>query len=669
MSTVLPKCNLGETIWVFENPTPGQPAKVSEANWAIPLGDGSLLIEPKNYVLLSEFQAFITSAVYEPDEGLRMAASSIGGTLNSLEVLAVFMTGKNIKSVSQLTSDLTWEYVSYLEDEYAEDGSDLGRARELTYSSSYRLLHVISQIYTQRKGMTTRGVGAIPEPPFDGRTVHDVVVNDLGLQRNGKLAPIPDLVAIPALGRAYQYISVGAADVIRLQDAILNCYGVMPYQQANGVARDLISNFEFAIDPFTGQPWHLRIEPAKREMLDGREVDLSVIQGFRRLVLELVAACTICIQGGTGIRAHELLGLKSGRANTKGFPNCINSRLSSDGVMEILFVQGVTAKRTVAETEWLLGSRPLGSEFVPAPALAIDVLETLLIPWRKLGDSNSLLVNFKSARGLPRLRNSISKFNASSLTYLQKEFATMACIESGQMGVGEAKKQGRLIRAHRWRPTFAQFVFRTSPRLLIPLRDHYKHISEAITDAGYVGNDAALLEDLESERIQETSRMLIEISMGKTVGAGSVKHLIGRFSEELGLQIESSTGDSLNEKALAFVRQHDIRIWNSAYAACFMNLLPQASKCNDMNEIPESVRSQPIYSLRSPGICASCRCCWIRHEHRSFWEARLATNEAIAYEEREIGGILTGSSIASRRARQSRAILNSIDGITTGETG
>lgn len=229
------------------------------------------------------------------------------------------------------------------------------------------------------------------------------------------------------------------------------------------------------------------------------------------------------------------------------------------------------------------------------------------------------------------------------------------------MSEEQARSEGRKIRAHRWRPTFAHFVFRTSPRLLIPLRDHFKHISEVVTDEGYVGNDAKLLEDLESERVQETARTLLELTLGKQVGAGSVQNLVDRYREELAQSIRVMDGEEDEQKALALVYQHDIRIWNGVYAACFMNFLPHKSKCNEISGIPISVRARPDYGTRSPGVCASCRCCGFLPEHREFWQERLSENESVAAEEARIGHFGAEWSIAAKRAAQSRSILNALD--------
>lgn len=659
MNDLVAKLNLDGNVWSIPNPTPGQRETSSEANWQVMLRDGSCLTDARHSGLLAEFKAFMRSALEAPEEGIRMAPGSVGPSMSAIGELASFMVMNAMDSVRDLTSEVTWDFVQFIEDEYEEGQKDVGRQRALTYSSAYRVLAPLAQIYAQRRQMEAAGVASIPEPPLDGLSTNEVVVQYMGLDERGKLTPIPDDVAIPTLERAHRWVTLGAPDVIRLQGDVLACYRDLPYQQANAAARRVIQDFRFAIDPETGREWHPRINIGKRKMLDGRVVGLSLIQSFRRLVLDLYVACTICVQGGTGIRAHEFIGLASGQGPDDEFPKIISNRKSTDLLMDVFFVGGITAKRSIAETEWLLGMRPVGTYALPAPVVALQVLQTLLEPWRQLGQLDSLLVTFRAARGLPRSRGAIGKMLACTLTQMQKEFAIVACIEDG-MEEQMAWQLGRTVRGHRWRPTFAHFIFRTSPRLLIPLRDHFKHLSDVITEQGYIGNDAGLLEDLESERMQETARLLLEISHGKVVGAGTVQHLANKYGESLAEAIESTDGESLQDKALSYVEKTAIRIWNGVYAACFMDILPSKSKCNDMGVVPGFARTRPDYAQRSPGVCASCPCCWIRQEHREYWQKRLHQNEGIVLQE-QAHSKLAAPSVAAARVKQSRSILNALD--------
>lgn len=646
-------------IWVIPNQTPAQPECVSIADWNKRLPDGMLLTDPAHSVLLSELQGFLRTALEDPREGIRMAPGSVAVTLDALVELASFLVRTGRSSLSEMTSAASWEYVDYIEDEYVEDQGTVGRPRELTYSSASRLLRPLAQIYAQREAMSELSLFTMPEPPFDGMAVYAVVTEVLGLGEPGKLLPIPDEVAVPTLARAHRWVTIGGADVVELQAAVLGCYGSLPRHEADAQARKVIEAFRFSVDPQTCLPWHPPIRRRARTMIDGRETQLSLFQALRRIILEMQAACAICVQGGTGIRAHELLGLRSGRGEAATEPRIVSKRVSSDGLMENYFVAGVTAKGDATDVEWLLGMRPLGTAWEPIPAKALDLLETLMEPWRSLGGHETLLVSFSAARGLPRSKGSVGKVLACSLTYMQKEFALHACVEDG-MPEEQALIAARKVRGHCWRPTFAHFVFRTSSSLLMPLRDHYKHVSDAVTEQGYIGNDASLLEDLENERVQETARLLLEISHGKPAGAGTVQHLAMKYQEKLAEEINAMVGDTLEEKALLFVQKNEIRIWNGTYATCFMDILPTQSKCNDMASIPGFARVRPDFAQRSPAVCAACACCWIRPEHRGFWTRRLEENEAIVEIEQQTS-VFAGGSVAAGRVKQSKAILSALD--------
>src|SRR5690606_7579821 len=101
-------------------------------------------------------------------------------------------------------------------------------------------------------------------------------------------------------------------------------------------------------------------------------------------------------------------------------------------------------------------------------------------------------------------------------------------------------KQAMQHRAHQWRVSFAQFVFRANPKLTPALRDHYKHINEMYTDVGYIGNVASQLEDLEGERIQATAQLLLGISTGKIIGAGTIAKQAKAYAEHLRRELKTA---------------------------------------------------------------------------------------------------------------------------------
>lgn len=650
----------GDT-WFLENPTPAQREQRDVVSWNIELGANERLTDPEHAVLLEELQCFMRIMLTDPDGGARMAVGSVHQSMHVIGEFAKFVIAHDVDSLAKFTRELSWEYVSHFEEKWEEGGSLVGRPREATFSSAHRVLNLVRQIYDQRHRMRQQGVGCISQAPFSGRTPYDVVTNEIGLQKDGKLKPIPDRVAIATLSEAFKWVTERAGDVLALQDFAIRAIADLPYAAANDGIRKFVAEYEFSIDPDTGRPWRPPVTVCTRRMLDGREGELSLIQSLRRLILNLVSACTICIQGCTGLRAHELIGFDA--AKVKNRLKCIERRRSSDGLMEMFFVEGISAKRSVAKVQWLFGSRPVGTNYTPAPIRALETLDRLLAPWRGLGRRSSLLVTFSEAKGLPRQAGSIGRFTASTLTNLQKEFAADALARATEMSASEIEFEAMAIRAHRWRTTFAHFVFSTSPRMLVPLRDHFKHLSEAYTDTGYIGADASLLEDMEGERTQATAELMLRMTLGRPVGAGSVQHLVDRYRSELGASIEAMSGATSLEKAVALVKSQDIRLWKGAYATCFIGILPSESNCTARSRSPVSLRVAPDFAMRSPDVCAKCRCCLILPDQRDYWQERLEKNKQVVEENVRLGNVLTTTSIAGRRVKQCQSILKVLDRI------
>ena len=91
-------------------------------------------------------------------------------------------------------------------------------------------------------------------------------------------------------------------------------------------------------------------------------------------------------------------------------------------------------------------------------------------------------------------------------------------------------------------------------------------------------------------------------------------------------------------------------------------MLPDRSSCNPQASLL-TVRASPNFGLRSPGLCAGCKCCIILPEHKDFWEDRLLKNQAIVQMERT-NSRDQYSKIAMSRVVQSRAVLRMISNAT-----
>jgi hypothetical protein len=649
--------------WVIDQPTEGQHWKKIKLDWTFVLGGKERISDPRHSTLRSDFQAFLRTALEEPGAGVSMEAGSLWATFAGITEIARFMWEQQLTTISQLTSQKSWEFVKHFRNgAYIQHSENKGRKREVTHSSAYKILHPLTQIHTLQLVLRRRGHASLPEAPYSGMSTYAVVTDYLKLKKAPPHKPIPDEVSIPTLSRAATWVMVGAKDVIRLQERVLQLLlGVEdPVKRMSAMkeARKEIAGFQFSEDPQTGRPWRSPITTRQRHMLDGRCVELTIIQSFRRLIQDMMSACIISMQGATGMRAHELIGLRA-QYTDGGRLSCVESTLSADGLMEIFAFTGITAKRAEDQHRWTAGLRPVGSEAKPIPVLAVQVLEELLRPWRKMSGDDHLLLTFSTTKALPRGAGSIGWFTSDTLTRVQREFAADALVDNG-VPWEKAKNLCFELRGQRWRTTFAHAVFRTSPKLLGALRDHFRHMSELITDQGYIGNDACLLEDLESERIQSTARTLLQISMGKKIGAGGIQRLINQYKDQLEYDIGQMSGNSGLERAESYVIVNDIRIWTGPYASCLINIMPASSRCNEHAPLSPGF-ARPDYANRSPGICAACHCCVILREHRDFWAKRHDENAKIV--EQELASPLKSEmhSAAQKRVAQSRAILRSLD--------
>jgi hypothetical protein len=649
-------------LWVVDQPTPGQKWTSVELDWNVTLSKDERLGDVRHRRLLEELQAFLRLALTKPTSAVRVKPGSLYSTFTGLVELARFMRNRNLTSISQVTSQESWEFVEFFRSQYKAGSADVGRPRGVTFASALKVLHCLTQIHAIRIPLRDAGFATLPEAPYSGMSTFAVVTNYLKFERPKPHKPIPDHIAVPTLSRAASWVLEGGADVVEIQRLVLELMrdSGLNKRAARSRITKMITAYTFKKDVRTGHPWMEQIRARDRLTPDGGRWRLTPFQSTRRLILDMVAACITLIQGATGMRAHELIGLRAVRRED-GSLQCVESELSADGLMEVFYLRGITAKRQAETHRWTAGLRPTGVDELPLPVVAVNVLADLLDPWRTLAGDDHLLLTFRTRKSFPGRRNAVGRFVSDTLTRVQREFALDALLEAGY-GEEEAVAMSMEIRGQRWRTTFAHAVFRTSPALISALRDHFRHISELVTDQGYIGSDASLLDDLESERIQSTARTFLQMATGKRLGAGTVQRLITRHKEQLMAEISEMPGDGDLARAIAYVMVNDVRIWTGRYASCLINLLPNASRCNKYASLSPGFAT-PDYANRSPSVCASCNCCIILPEHREFWTDRLATNLRIVEAEEEDGLHRTSRSIAAKRVAQSRAILRAIDSL------
>lgn len=667
------KCGVGERVWDLPNSTPGSKTYASKIIWETALPDGTCLTDKCNQQLLWDMQLFIVSRVKDPRGVAQASAATCGADGRALRVLARWMNHRGLTRITDITTSLTWDYVDYLLMERQARNAEKSQrtARQgasskfngLSHSTVWRDVNILPLLFRQREAMKALGGGALESVPYDGRSTLAVVREDIGLRRDGRLMPIPDDVAVPVLNASARLLGVPSRDIISLQKIHDDVVSLGPGQDridAYHRNRQRILDFEFGIRENEKRPWHKPITPHTRVMRDGRSVHIKEIQALRRLIVSLQTACVIVLQGLTGLRAHELIGIAVEEELVDGLPSCVTSDCSGSGDIRRYYLTGRTHKGRARDEKWLLGASLEGSGYVPLPVQALLVLHELNSPWRKLGQTKSLLVTFSSTRGLPRREESVGSMTVSALSVLQKEFVAewvdlTAASEQSKIDF----ENGDALRPHRWRTTFAMFVMRVSPKLIPALSDHYKHLNATVTEAGYIGTNPALRDEMASARALASAESLLRMTDERSPLIGRGAKLFRKHSRELVAAISKQPGKTQFERTLSYVERLELYLYDAAIGQCLSSFAPSLSFCNKLAGYAGPLRPFPKDEFRTTSNCIKCELLVVSQDHEPYFADRVRKYEEMLIQNSETDEPTYHRHLKQRlkQARQMRGLI------------
>jgi integrase len=429
------------------------------------------------------------------------------------------MMENSLTSFSQITNQLSWNYVEWFRENWARPRNGKLRARFVTYATVWNAMKILVDAFEQAIPMRERGYQVMKEAPFDGRAPFAIAKREFGLQQSKKLDPIPDRIATPILAAAVKWVVERSEDIIALEDI----WHREVFAQTNSYAKsealgNIAQTFCFATDPETGNPWMNLDESYTRIDSDRIKRTIWWGDGPRRLVSDLVAACLIVVLGLTGMRSSDIASIEV--KPDEAFPSCISVKRSLDGLTEYFLLNGVEQKSSHEPHSWVLGARLSGADDYPLTVQAIIVLGRLLARYRKASGLHSLVVTFGQARSLdPKF---VGRMAASWLTNTQREFAiNHANVLLKKHHRNQIQDDHFAFRSQQWRDTFAVFVVRTNKRSLGPLATHFNHVSTMMTELGYIGNDPELLGLLDDARLTLASNTIASRPWGWTTRSDS----------------------------------------------------------------------------------------------------------------------------------------------------
>lgn len=656
---VSPQSLWNDPRWRLENPTPGISDGCSTLRWDIDLPDGSSLLDSQWASLLESMRRFIWSLLVDPREGKCMKTTSMASVSQMIASLIRWMVANGYQSISELDNAASWEYVDYVSEVGTEDTGVVP-----TVSGVWARLHIISLLHKQSAALVEAGVAPMPVPPFDGRSPFDVA-KDVAVRVKKCIPPLPDAVALPTMAAAERMIAQPADDILRVQALYLAAYQqggpgnhIGPgtsLPQRTDAARRVVAAYQFSTLAGESAPWHIPIETRKR----GKKNDF--VADIRNLIGDILIACVIVLQSHVGQRISEIMGLKAGINPDTGLPSCIVLRTSRTGLNTVFYLKGLVSKIHSREMEWVIGARPTDSAYIPPPVRALIVLEQLFHPWRELGERDDLIVSFTAGRGLPKSKASIGRPYSSKIGLGQKDFLRRY-VDLGIAGENlevDAYLDGQALRTHQWRKTFALYVIRTDSRMLPHISQHFKHLSLAMTEQGYIGNDPELIEAMDTVRQQLTARLFFEAATGKTTYAGHMATLIGEHRAMLAQLVQDKEATLAYRAVEEWVIENDLRIWFADHGKCLIRLRPDLARCHQLGGTADWRNDRPNFELREPSVCAGCECFLIDGEHIEFWKQRYHSNHS-AFVNAERVGRGDEFYVARQRARQAAAILRAL---------
>jgi hypothetical protein len=518
-----------------------------------------------------------------------------------------------------------------------EEADDEGDAR-YTYSQVANRINIIYYVYAQSDLLVELGLKGMSTVPYDGRDAGEVVSGIVEYTLN-RIPPLPDEVAVPLLAEVIDWVEVKAGDVLRLQNSYFEAQskhaGVNQKARRNAVLEALVA-VQFSTLPGNNLPWRGPLAPETAVHPEHGVVNRDNFQVMRDLILTLRAAILLCLQYFVGMRSNEICSTQAGSIGPDGLPSCVKKMLSKNGLVEMFYLEATLSKgqpRPKLDL-WLLGARPVGTDYLPLPVQAIVAAHQLFAPWRLLGGTDDLFVSFSNPVGLPRQASSIGRITSDSVLRSTKKFVFSEVDLSSLPDISERGEdlaiyrdtKGLCIRAHQGRKTFAAYILETRTSFLKAVSQHFKHANSAITSGAYFTVEVRLREDMRVVQEAETIAFFVSALNGMPV-YGNMASAFEKMRED-GFW---NPGDLAIQEARVtdLIRTHDLRIVFSDHGNCLISINPLASRCRAIRGGATWNQITPDYAARTPNMCAGCGCFLFDASHYEYWKAKEVSLEAV----------------------------------------
>lgn len=623
-----------DNIWYFEATTAG--CRNVVIRWEIPLGNGAFLSDRENGRLLEQAKLLFYSIINSNQRGRNPKVATYANIFSEIKYLIQWMDANEITKFSQLEPIIC---INYIEDMVAGEQYLSVPSK----STIHRYADILCRIYEQSNLFRDVPDLVMARHPFGGRTANETVMEISGAYGDiGFIPAVPDSIFLGSMNKALQWLDVRAADVLELQEIHLKARRDFSHLRSNSygfyINREL-SKYKFKL------PCHNHRNRSRTLSKN------NAINELRDLFIKVRDAAIIAVQGMLGLRVSEICGIIAGNMQEEDlWPSCISTSPSISGLTELFHLHGRVFKQqdVFENVEWLAGSRPMGSKYIPPAVRAITILWKLFRPWRDLDNRKELLVSFKIARGFPREAGSIGRILSGSLRVTQNQWI------KDNVDIPPDLQSWR-VSTHQWRKSFAIYMVRSDARLVHGVRDHFKHMSIAMTERGYLGVDPEMLGLIDDEATYAASKFILDVLNGRpAAGNMSEKICERRHAIEQLIGRDGTDGERISRLALS-LKEDDVRVWPAPWGNCLFR--SECARCHHTaNGAFDLSARHPHYGTRRPGICCQCANFLVFSDNLDFWQARYDSNLAV-YESNRVAGEFGAAAVAAEAVRTSIVIL------------
>ena len=525
-------------------------------NWSIPLPDGSTFTDSVYAVQLRSCKLPFYLLQNEPAQGRRKWRNgTLRNVYSAVRLLLAWMVANGYRRFAELDYRATRQFAAHLR-------TRRGRRGELTPSALRHHLMLLVALYEHRKELPDAPL----VHPLDGET--ETAYAGARGREGAPIPHIPDDIATYVIGAALIWVTTYAPTILEAERTVFDpALTVDAKSPSIACRRRRIAGRGLALaSPIAWQGQTCSLLP-----------DLRLLERFRE---HLVYACYIIIASHTGMRASEISAMQT---------DCLETT-ASDGGRPLLFVRSRLFKTAPdedgVETRWVAGR-----DHARNPVrLAVQAL----IELRRIHVADATTAGLWAV--------AIGRWTAAARSYAAFSAWTNTFARTSGL------PRPWTFSSHQFRKTFARWIVIHHKVDMLPLRDHFKHVSVVMTDQ-YVG-DVELLELIGEAQIESAA-----YELGLCLNAD---RLAGAAGEELLRTNTRFRGEAGRPFAMEYAREmvgDGFIVLPNEYGICLYDA--------------ETARCHGDFARVGVETCLRCANAILGPQHLPFWRGLTADAAAL----------------------------------------